>query len=69
MELLIAASIAFSLCAGVGAGVWLQRRLPEDHRSSASKDIVIVGIGALGMLAGLVLGLLIWLIVMRGPAR
>ena len=59
MELLISLSIALGLCVGVGAGVWLQRILPEPHRSPESKDIVIVGIGALGMLAGLVLGLLI----------
>ena len=59
MQTGIALAVLVSLCVGALAGLWLQRLVPQEHRSSESKDIVMVGIGAVSMLAGVVLGLVI----------
>ena len=45
--------------AGVFAGVFLRRTLPEDHLTDDAKDVVRLGTGLIGTIAALVLGLLI----------
>jgi hypothetical protein len=44
---------------GAFFGMFLRRRLPEHHLSAATKDVVRLGTGLIGTIAGLVLGLLI----------
>src|SRR5437016_1548607 len=52
--------IAFGcMVAATFVGLVLQRILPEDHLSEASKDTVKLGMGMVATLAALVLGLLI----------
>ncbi len=52
--------LAFILAlAGIALGSVIQRRLPEQHLGSDSKDVVKLSMGVLATLAALVLGLLI----------
>jgi hypothetical protein len=44
---------------GTFVGIFLRNRLPEDHLSGATKDVVRLGTGLIGTIAALVLGLLI----------
>lgn len=44
---------------GTFLGIFLRNRLPEHHLSAATKDVVRLGTGLIGTIAGLVLGLLI----------
>jgi hypothetical protein len=50
--------LAFALMLlGILAGGWVQGRLPEDHLSSDSKEVVKLSMGVMGTLTALVLGL------------
>ena len=52
--------IAFAcVLGGTFLGIFLRNRLPEHHLSAATKDVVRLGTGLIGTIAGLVLGLLI----------
>ena len=52
--------IAFTcVLGGTFLGIFLRNRLPEHHLSAATKDVVRLGTGLIGTIAGLVLGLLI----------
>jgi hypothetical protein len=52
--------IAFAcVLGGTFFGMFLRNRLPEHHLSAATKDVVRLGTGLIGTIAGLVLGLLI----------
>jgi hypothetical protein len=52
--------IAFGcVLGGTFLGIFLRNRLPEHHLSAATKDVVRLGTGLIGTIAGLVLGLLI----------
>ena len=52
--------IAFAcVLGGTFIGIFLRNRLPEHHLSAATKDVVRLGTGLIGTIAGLVLGLLI----------
>jgi hypothetical protein len=44
---------------GMFFGIFLRNRLPENHLSGATKDVVRLGTGLIGTIAALVLGLLI----------
>ena len=57
---LVLFALAF-LCPLVGAGIGfaVRRRLPEDHLSSNSTDVIKLGAGLLATLVALILGLLI----------
>jgi hypothetical protein len=53
-------AIAFAcVLGGVFLGMLLRHSLPEHHLSGATKDVVRLGTGLIGTIAGLVLGLLI----------
>jgi hypothetical protein len=57
---LLMSVIAFAcVLGGTFFGVFLRNRLPEHHLSAATKDVVRLGTGLIGTIAGLVLGLLI----------
>ncbi len=60
MSPLLTSLIVFAcvLC-GTFFGLFLRKMLPEDHLSGATKDVVRLGTGLIGTIAGLVLGLLI----------
>jgi hypothetical protein len=52
--------IAFAcVLGGTFIGMFLRNGLPEHHLSAATKDVVRLGTGLIGTIAGLVLGLLI----------
>jgi hypothetical protein len=52
--------IAFAcVLGGTFLGIFLRNRLPGHHLSAATKDVVRLGTGLIGTIAGLVLGLLI----------
>jgi len=52
--------IAFGcVLGGTFLGIFLRNRLPGHHLSAATKDVVRLGTGLIGTIAGLVLGLLI----------
>src|SRR5271169_1275110 len=44
---------------GMALGMFLRNRLPEQHLSGDTKDVVKLGTGLIGTIAALVLGLLI----------
>jgi hypothetical protein len=48
-----------SIAAGVGLGVLLRRRLPDDHLEGGPKEVVRLGAGFIATLAALVIGLMI----------
>ena len=54
-------SVIVFACVSGGAflGMFLRNRLPEQHLSGATKDVVRLGSGLIGTIAALVLGLLI----------
>jgi ABC-type multidrug transport system fused ATPase/permease subunit len=55
-----ASGIVFAcVLGGTFFGIFLRGRLPEDHLSGATKDVVRLGTGLIGTIAALVLGLLI----------
>jgi Protein of unknown function (DUF4239) len=57
---LLMSVIAFGcVLGGTFFGIFLRHRLPEHHLSAATKDVVRLGTGLIGTIAGLVLGLLI----------
>jgi hypothetical protein len=57
---LLMSVIAFGcVLGGTIFGIFLRHRLPEHHLSAATKDVVRLGTGLIGTIAGLVLGLLI----------
>jgi Protein of unknown function (DUF4239) len=57
---LLMSVIAFAcVLGGTFLGIFLRNRLPEHHLSAATKDVVRLGTGLIGTIAGLVLGLLI----------
>jgi len=60
MSSLVTTSIVF-ICVFAGSmfGRWLNPRLPEEHRSSETHDVVKLTTGMISVLAALVLGLLI----------
>ncbi len=47
------------IMAGIAAGVFLRRALPQRHLDENAKDVVRLGTGLIGTIAALVLGLLI----------
>jgi fluoride ion exporter CrcB/FEX len=52
--------IAFAcVLGGTFLGIFLRHRLPEEHLSESTKDVVRLGTGLIGTIAALVLGLLI----------
>ena len=60
MSPLLMSVIAFGcVLGGTFLGIFLRNRLPEHHLSAATKDVVRLGTGLIGTIAGLVLGLLI----------
>ena len=60
MSPLLMPVIAFAcVLGGTFFGMFLRNRLPEHHLSAATKDVVRLGTGLIGTIAGLVLGLLI----------
>ena len=60
MSPLLMSVIAFAcVLGGMFLGMFLRNRLPEHHLSAATKDVVRLGTGLIGTIAGLVLGLLI----------
>ena len=60
MSPLLMSVIAFGcVLGGTIFGIFLRHRLPEHHLSAATKDVVRLGTGLIGTIAGLVLGLLI----------
>ena len=60
MSPLLMSVIAFGcVLGGTFFGIFLRHRLPEHHLSAATKDVVRLGTGLIGTIAGLVLGLLI----------
>ena len=60
MSPLLMSVIAFAcVLGGTFLGIFLRNRLPEHHLSAATKDVVRLGTGLIGTIAGLVLGLLI----------
>jgi Protein of unknown function (DUF4239) len=57
---LLMSTIVFAcVLGGTFLGIFLRNRLPEDHLSGATKDVVRLGTGLIGTIAALVLGLLI----------
>jgi hypothetical protein len=57
---LLMSVIAFAcVLGGTFLGIFLCNRLPEHHLSAGTKDVVRLGTGLIGTIAGLVLGLLI----------
>lgn len=58
LEPILAASAIFA-CAfgGALAGLWLRRRLPDEHVTADARDVVKLGIGLVATLTALVLGL------------
>ncbi len=44
---------------GTFCGFFLRKKLPESHLSGPTKDVIRLGTGLIGTIAGLVLGLLI----------
>jgi hypothetical protein len=57
---LLMSVIAFAcVLGGTFIGMFLRNGLPEHHLSAATKDVVRLGTGLIGTIAGLVLGLLI----------
>jgi hypothetical protein len=60
MSALATAFIAFAfIFAGALLGMFIRNKLPEDHLSSDTKDVVRLGTGLVGTIAALVLGLMI----------
>ena len=60
MSPLLMSLIVFAcVLGGAFLGMFLRNRLPEHHLSAATKDVVRLGTGLIGTIAGLVLGLLI----------
>ena len=60
MSPLLMSVIAFAcVLGGTFLGIFLRNRLPGHHLSAATKDVVRLGTGLIGTIAGLVLGLLI----------
>jgi hypothetical protein len=57
--LLISLIIAAAIFAAAMASLWLHLRLPRQHLSKETQDVVRLGTGMLSVLASLVLGLLI----------
>jgi hypothetical protein len=58
-SLTITAIIFACVFGGALLGMFLRTRLPEDHLSPESKDVVKLGMGLVGTLTALVLGLLV----------
>ena len=58
-SLLIAATATMLMLAGTGLGLYLNRRLPEEHLTDRTMDIVKLATGIVATIAGLVLSLLI----------
>lgn len=56
---ILAATAILAMSIGVAIGVYLHRRLPDEHLSEETKDIVKLATGILATIAGLVLSLLI----------
>ncbi len=48
-----------AICGGMGVGVWLARRLPEQHLTGETGTAVSVAMAVVGTLAALVLGLMV----------
>lgn len=58
LQPLLAASIVFACSfGGALAGLWLRRRLPDEHLGPDARDVVKLGIGLVATLTALVLGL------------
>ena len=55
----ISAIVFTCVLGGIFLGMLLRHRLPEHHLSGSTKDVVRLGTGLIGTIAGLVLGLLI----------
>jgi hypothetical protein len=56
---MIAAVATLLMLCGAALGIYLNRRVPSDHLSDATKDIVKLSTGIIATIAGLVLSLLI----------
>lgn len=48
-----------AICGGLGMGVWLARRLPEQHLTGETGTSISVAMAVVGTLAALVLGLMV----------
>ena len=60
MNAVIAGILTFvAILSGALSGVWMARRLPEDHLSSESRTAVSVSMAVVGTLSALVMGLLL----------
>jgi hypothetical protein len=57
-SLAIASLVFACLCAGAALGLFLRSRLPEEHLSADSRDVVKLAMGLVATMAALVLGLL-----------
>jgi uncharacterized protein YneF (UPF0154 family) len=57
--LLISVIVFACVLGGMFFGIFVRGRLPENHLSGATKDVVKLGAGLIGTIAALVLGLLI----------
>jgi len=57
---LFAVTVAFVMFAAGLLGLALQSRLPEDHTSGGSRDMILAVAGLLTLLCALVTGLLVW---------
>lgn len=58
-SVILAATAILAMSIGIAIGVYLHRRLPDEHLSEETKDIVKLATGILATIAGLVLSLLI----------
>ena len=60
MNSYVTAVVVFAcMLAGALAGMWLRKRLPEQHLSDAAKDVIRLGMGLIATMTALVLGLVI----------
>ena len=57
--LLMSVIVLTCVIGGTFIGMFFRNRLPEQHLSGATKDVVRLGSGLIGTIAALVLGLLI----------
>lgn len=58
-SLILAAFASFAMLIGIAVGSFLQRRVPDEHLTEQTKDIVKLTTGILATISGLVLSLLI----------
>jgi hypothetical protein len=55
----VASGIFICISGGAMCGMWLQSKLPQQHLSSETKELIKLGVGLVGTMSALVLGLLV----------